>query len=137
VTVADDPAAGSTPVAGHHRTPPWFAVAVGGVAVVLLIGIAVALLAGRPAGGVEHRFVIAPGTGARLDAGEQVEIIPAELDLVRGDRLVLVNDDDRVHVVGPFTVRPRETLDHRFDEPGRFRGICTVHPSGEVLITVR
>jgi hypothetical protein len=82
-----------------------------------------------------HRFVIPAGSGARADAGEVLlDVFPASLAARVGDRIVIVNEDDRTHVVGPFTVRENETLDYRFAEPGRYQGDCTVHGDGHAAV---
>ena len=46
------------------------------------------------------------------------------------------NEDDRGHLVGPFFVGAGETLRQRFSSPGEFTGECTVHPSGQITLTV-
>jgi len=84
----------------------------------------------------QHRFVIPPGTGEDIDAGQPVEIIPADLTVAVGEIIELVNEDDRGHIVGPFFVGAKETLRQQFTSPGVYEGICTVHPSGEVKLTV-
>jgi plastocyanin len=84
----------------------------------------------------EYRVDIPAGTAARVDRGEMVELIPADLQLRKGTTFVVVNDDERLHEVGPFTVRPGETLRYEFDDYGTFVGTCTVHPSGQVSITI-
>lgn len=111
------------------------AVAALAVAVLVAFG-AWVVLAGRSAG-TDVVVDVPAGAGARLDAGEPLSLVPSPLELRVGDRLVVRNQDDRVHVLGPFTVRPGETLTHTFDDPGRFVGACTVHPSGELAIVVR
>ncbi|MEZ5261580.1 MAG: hypothetical protein R2755_07360 [Acidimicrobiales bacterium] len=80
--------------------------------------------------------VIPAGTGLRMDAGEQVDLLPAALQFHVGDVLRIVNDDDRTHVVGPFSVLPGETLTQRFSAPGVYQGSCTVHPDGQVELEV-
>jgi hypothetical protein len=107
------------------------------LAAVAVLGFAAWIAFGGRGGGTEHRFVIPVGTGAEMDAGRPVEILPAQLDVRVDDLLVIVNDDIRAHVVGPFTVRAGETLRQSFSEPGRFVGECSVHPSGELAIVVR
>lgn len=84
----------------------------------------------------DHRFLIPPGTGEAMDRGEPVEILPAELAVQVGEVLELVNEDDRGHLVGPFFVGAGETLRQEFTSPGTFEGICTVHPSGQFVLTV-
>lgn len=84
----------------------------------------------------DHAFVIPPGAGEAFDRGEPMEILPADLDVRVGEVLEIVNEDDRGHLIGPFFVGAGETLRQRFASPGEFIGICTVHPSGEITVTV-
>ena len=44
------------------------------------------------------------GAGAKIEAGESINIIPAELMVRVGESLRIINDDDRGHVVGVFFV---------------------------------
>lgn len=131
---ADDAPTGSH-AAAHRRPFPWRLVA---VVAVLAAAVAGGLGLGRALGdrSTEHRYVIPAGTGARLDAGERVEIVPASLTFARGDTLTVTNDDDRVHQIGVFGVRPGETLSYRFPNPGVFQGACSVHTSGMLTITI-
>ena len=85
---------------------------------------------------VDYDYLIPPGTGDRFDAGEVVEILPAELEVAVGEVLRIVNEDDRDHLVGPFFVGAGETLTQRFSTAGEFEGICTVHPSGQFVLVV-
>lgn len=81
-------------------------------------------------------YVIPAGAGAALDAGMPLEILPAELQVNVGDTIRLENQDDRGHTVGPFFVGANETLTQRFSTPGEFEGVCTVHPSGQLVLLV-
>jgi hypothetical protein len=83
-----------------------------------------------------YGVVIPKGTGKRIRSGFHLFLIPQNLQLHVGDSLVVVNQDDQVHEVGPFFVRPGETLVQTFTEPGKFIGACTFHPVGEVSIEV-
>lgn len=87
----------------------------------------------RPA---EYSYLIPAGTGAAKDAGEPVEILPADMTVNVGEVFELINEDDRGHIVGPFYVRAGETLRQEFTSPGVFEGVCTVHPSGQITVTV-
>lgn len=93
---------------------------------------------GTPTGEVDADFdyLIPAGTGARLDAGERIEIIPAELNVRVGDVLRIVNEDERGHVIGAFYVAAGETLTQTFSSPGELSGECSVHPSGSFVLTV-
>lgn len=81
-------------------------------------------------------YVIPAGAGDALDAGTPLEILPAELDVNVGDTIRIENLDDRGHTVGPFFVGAHETLSQRFSTPGEFEGVCTVHPSGQLVLVV-
>ncbi len=81
-------------------------------------------------------YVIPVGAGEALDAGTPLEILPAELQVDVGDTIRIENQDDRGHTVGPFFVGANETLTQRFSTPGEFVGVCTVHPSGELVLIV-
>lgn len=83
-----------------------------------------------------YEFVIPAGAGEALDAGTPLEILPGELDVRVGETIRIVNEDDRGHTVGPFFVGANETLTQRFSSPGEFVGVCTVHPSGQLVLRV-
>ena len=83
-----------------------------------------------------YEFVIPAGAGEALDAGTPLEILPGELDVRVGETIRIVNEDDRGHTVGPFFVGANETLTQRFSSPGEFVGVCTVHPSGQIVLVV-
>ena len=83
-----------------------------------------------------YRYVIPAGTGMRTDLGDKVEVIPAELSVSVGDELVIVNEDDRLQLAGPFSIRPGETLRHTFTETGTLRGACTANGIRELTIEV-
>jgi plastocyanin len=85
---------------------------------------------------VDFDYVIPPGAGLALDAGEPLSILPADLDAKVGQTIRIVNEDDRGHLVGPWFVGAGETLRQRFASPGEFIGECTVHPSGLITVTV-
>ncbi len=87
-------------------------------------------------GEADYSFYVPQGTGDRLDRGLSVEIMPNLLNVRVGETIEIVNDDDRGHLVGPFYVGANETLRQRFPTEGRFEGICTVHPSGQIVVNV-
>jgi plastocyanin len=84
----------------------------------------------------DYNYVIPAGAGEALDRGEPLEILPAELEVRVGEVIEIENHDDRGHLVGPFFVGANETLRQRFTSPGEYSGICTVHPSGEIVLTI-
>lgn len=83
-----------------------------------------------------YEYVIPEGAGEALDAGQPLEILPGELVVTVGETIRVVNEDDRGHNIGPFFVGAGETLSQRFSSPGEFVGVCTVHPSGELVLVV-
>ncbi len=82
------------------------------------------------------RYQIPAGTGAAIDDGERVSIMPSDLRVRVGDILEITNDDDRGHTIGPFFVGAGEVLRQEFTSPGRFEGLCTIDPDGEIVVTV-
>jgi hypothetical protein len=80
--------------------------------------------------------VIPDGTAARLAAGEDVNVMPADLNLRLDDRLVVINNDRAMHRVGPFTVAPGDRLERRFVEAATITGFCSLHPNGEINIDI-
>ena len=81
-------------------------------------------------------YVVEPGTADRLNKGEQIQIMPPELQLEVGDSLVIRNDDTETMVVGPYTVAPGETLNQRFGRAQTLVGECSLSSTGEVKIIV-
>jgi hypothetical protein len=92
--------------------------------------------AARSTAKVAARFVIPPGTAALLDAGKPVNILPSKLHYRVGQVIQVINQDSRGETVGPFIVGPMATVTERFATPGRYAGVCTVHPGGKITIVV-
>ena len=84
----------------------------------------------------EYDYVIPAGTAARIDSGEQIDIVPRELTVQVGESIRIVNDDAEGHVVGVFYVGAGETLTKQFTAPGELSGSCTVHSAGEFTLRV-
>ena len=83
-----------------------------------------------------YEFVIPLGAGEALDAGTPLEVLPGELVVSVGETIRIVNEDERGHNVGPWFVGADETVSQRFSSPGEFEGVCTVHPSGQLVLVV-
>lgn len=148
-----DPAPAPPTVTGIRTEPQrsWH-----GAAIVLLVvtlvavlgAVAAAVLVSRDPGaetpavtassaeGRTIRYLVPPGTGARIDAGEEVEIIPPELTMKVGDTLVIINDDDREHSVAGYQVRSGDTLRVSYPRPGLYMNSCSVNTSDLVYIYV-
>lgn len=84
----------------------------------------------------EYDFVIEPGTAARIAAGEDVEVVPQELEVKVGESIRIVNNDSANHSVGIFFVLAGQTLTQNFRSPGVLEGSCSVHPSGRFTLRV-
>ena len=109
-----------------------FAVA-GLLAVVLSVGLS--RLVG-PGESVEQTIVIPAGTAALLATGQDVAIIPDGLHFRLRDRLVVLNQDNATHRVGPFTVLPGGRLEKLFSEAATIDGFCSLHASGRITIDI-
>ena len=126
-----DPADGSR---GRSTATALAAVAVG-LALLLVVGGIWLMARPEPTGRV-HNIDIPAGTADRIANGEDVSIVPLELDLNVNDTVMIENHDDEIHHVGPFVLQANETLVHRFDRPGRFQGACELHPEDTFTIVV-
>ena len=84
----------------------------------------------------DYEYLIPEGTAQRIRAGEDVEILPAQLTVEVGEVIRIINHDDTGHFVGIFYVGPGETVTQRFASTGTFSGTCTIHPSGQITLTV-
>lgn len=129
------------PTATRDRPPAARLVSIVAIAafVLLAIGVVAALVVGRDdTGGTQgyrYQVVVPAGTSSRIAAGAHVELLPGTVPLRVGDHLVVRNLDDQVAVVGPFSVRPGETLDYEFTQPGTFEGVCAI--GGETAHSVK
>ena len=107
------------------------------LALLAVVGIgAVLLLAGddRPPETIE---VVVPAGAGELGSGvSTAELLPRRLEVEVGDTLVIDNQDEVAHTVGPYTVAAGQRLEHRFNDEGVIEGECTLHPSGRVTIVV-
>jgi plastocyanin len=88
-------------------------------------------------GSATYEYTIPEGAGDALDAGTPLEILPAELQTTVGETIRIVNEDTRGHNVGPWFVGEGEILNQTFASAGEFEGVCTVHPSGQLVLIVR
>jgi hypothetical protein len=80
--------------------------------------------------------VIPRGTADRIAAGEDVEVIPRQVEARVGQSIRIANQDDEAHLLGPWSVGPGEVLTHRFASAGVFEGECNVHPTGRLRLVV-
>ena len=126
-------------VAAARRAPAMVA---GLALVVLLVGLTGC--SDRQAG-VEWResgmpatydYFIPAGTASRIAAGRTFDIVPQRLDVKVGETIRIRNQDTVGAEVGVFFVGPGETVSMKFTKRGVLRGKCTIHRSGEFMISV-
>ena len=84
----------------------------------------------------DYDYTIPVGAGLALDAGTPLEILPGSFDARVGQTIQIVNEDNRGHLVGPWFVGAGESMRQTFKTTGEFIGDCTVHPSGQIVVTV-
>lgn len=107
-------------------------------AIAMVVGLAACGGADEAAGPEEptFTFVIPAGAGEQIEAGEPLDILPRELRTEIGETIMIVNEDDEAHILGPWFLAAGETLRQRFVTPGVFEGSCSVHPSGAFTVVV-
>jgi plastocyanin len=104
-----------------------------------IFGLTAAACGGSDGAGPEqptYSFVIPAGSADRIQQGEQLDILPRELVAQLNETVIIVNEDDEAHVLGPWFVGAGETLRQRFTTEGVFEDKCTVHPSGQFTVVV-
>ena len=86
----------------------------------------------------EVTYVIPPGTAARVKAGTPITVLPSPVYLTVGvrDTLVLTNDDEVIHQLGPVILGPRQTYRIPFRKPGRFQYACSLHAAGTLTVFI-
>lgn len=82
------------------------------------------------------RYVVPAGTGAAMDAGNHVAVLPATIVMRQGVELVIVNADDRPFDLGPFVIGPGQTFRRVMSDKGTFRNTCRLAPGGDVTFVV-
>ena len=110
---------------------------------VLLIGIAAgagawAAFAPVHTDSKEQVYVIPKGTWERRHAGENLDIIPAEIHLTIGakDVLVMRNLDDVPQLFGPVLIMPGQSFRLPFRRASTYLFTCPLHTSGLLSIVV-
>lgn len=82
-------------------------------------------------------IVIPAGTQDRLDAGEEVVVMPERLELTVGDVLVIRNQDDVTQSVGPHTVPADSVMRFTYGTAGTYEGYCPLSKDERYEIVVR
>ena len=83
-------------------------------------------------------IVIEPGTAEKIEAGllDNSDFHKIEMILGVRDVLVIENQDDVWHQVGPYWVAPGHTLVQRYYRPGTIQASCSITASEEVEIVI-
>lgn len=84
----------------------------------------------------DYEYVIDPGTATRIESGESVEILPPVLTVHIGQTLRIINNDDRSHLIGPFSIAAGQTLAQTFVSVGTLDGACSIRPGNRFEIDV-
>jgi hypothetical protein len=87
----------------------------------------------------EAVYVIPKGTWARRMAGEKLDILPQELNLVLDvrDILVLRNHDDVPQLFGPVLIMPGQSFTLPFRVASTYQFACSLHVSGTLNVVVQ
>jgi hypothetical protein len=106
----------------------------------LLIGVAAAIYRGSIIHEESRQLVIVvePGTAEQIEAGLLDNSDYHRIEMILGvrDVLVIENQDEVWHQVGPYWVAPGHTLVQRFYRPGTIRASCSITASQEVEIVI-
>lgn len=81
-------------------------------------------------------YVVPYGTSVKIDQGQQVDLMPQQLDVKVGDSIRITNRDGRDYMIGPFFVTAGSTVAMRFTQAGQLSGVCQMNPEGQFLINV-
>lgn len=102
----------------------------------LAAALLVLLGSGCGSSGEVIEIVVPLGTGERLDRGEVVELMPAELNLKVGDTIRIRNDDVVFQEVGPYFVAAGQEFELTYGAPGRYEGICPLSGNQPYVINI-
>jgi len=89
----------------------------------------------RPQETVE--ILIPAGTAERVEAGEADPTIPAELTFVIGDTLMVTNEDNVPHELGPLWIPPDSSASLLMEDANKYTLGCTFQPSKYLNFDVR
>ena len=131
VVTAPDERPAPTPARRNGRALLLLAV----LGVLLLAGIVAVAIASDDSPPVVTVEVPA-GTGALLDDGEVVEVVPSILRVEAGGSVEIVNADERLHVLGSLRADAGETVRLAFPSEGRYILPTSLRSDGQVTVLV-
>jgi hypothetical protein len=82
-------------------------------------------------------LLIPAGTAERIAAGQPPLSIPTEMLFVKGDTLVVKNEDTTPHQLGPVWVPPGTSASLALNEANDYTYSCSFQPSRSIGLTVR
>ena len=85
----------------------------------------------------EITLTIPNGTAVRVAAGVEEPTIPDELSFVVGDSLVVYNDDDVAHELGPLFIPAGASASLMMEDASVFEYTCSFRPTSYLGLTVR
>ncbi|MBN1305425.1 MAG: hypothetical protein JXA13_13385 [Anaerolineales bacterium] len=85
----------------------------------------------------EVRLVILAGTAAKVARGEQPPSIPPDMTFVLGDTLVVVNEDEVDHELGPLWIPPGASARLQLDSVENYALSCSFQPNQYLGLDVR
>lgn len=83
-----------------------------------------------------QEIVVPLGTADKLQRGEVVAVMPAEMHFQVGDTLRIRNEDRAGQAVGPYQVAAHDEFEITFGSPGRFEGACSLSAGERYEIVV-
>lgn len=90
----------------------------------------------RPPADEHLTYTIPMGTDLRITTLQQVDVIPAQINLRQGGSITLINEDIVPFQFGTLSVGAGQTVTKTFPDTGTFRNLCRLTPGQEVIITV-
>ena len=84
-----------------------------------------------------HELVVAPGTSTGVAAGDNPLELPSTWSYYAGDRLIIHNQDDVEHWVGPWLLPPNSTFEVELHPVLAGSFVCSLHPSGTITLDVQ
>lgn len=85
----------------------------------------------------EIDLTIPAGAAARVEQGQALEDIPRQMIFVVGDTLVVNNEDDVAHELGPLWIPPGHTASLNLELVSDFSYSCSFTPSKYLGLTVK
>ncbi len=82
-------------------------------------------------------LVIPAGSAEKVARGERVTAIPEEMVFVRGDRLVIKNEDTTAHQLGPLWIPAGSSASIVLDQADRFAYSCSFQNTRYMGLTVK